>query len=99
MDNSQLVFCKVEDIVIEEQEETIEMSEVKECDYCCGTGYVEFDDVEYDCEYCDIYNDSHDDSDPDYIPEESDESDESDESEESDCGAACNNKICFCGSV
>ena len=103
MDNSQLVFCKVEDIVGEEvEEEVVEETkvEVEDCEYCCGIGFIEVDDIEYDCEYCDLYNDSHDDSDPDYEPEEEEEfSEESYESDESDCGAACNKKVCFCGSV
>ncbi len=94
MDNSQLVFCKVEDIVEEVVEET--KVEVEECEYCCGIGFIEVDDIEYDCEYCDIYNDSNDDSDPDYEPEEECFSEGSD-MEVILCEESCNG--CVCGSV
>ena len=102
MDNSQLVFCKVENIdLMNEATEEHDIENFEYCEYCLGVGSVEIDSEEYECEYCDIidslYSDS--DSDSDYVPDWSDEDTYSCCSEESDCGEACNEKICFCGSV
>ena len=117
MDNSEMVFCKVEDIekmneAIEE-DKTIEFEEnmlesdmdFEYCEYCLGTSFVEIDSEEYDCEYCEIYECSYSsDSDSEYIPDWSEDNDTDEdsyyeESEESDCGEACNENVCFCGSV
>ena len=112
MDNSQLVFCKVEDIEKKNEEECVEeiveelleeLLPMEDCDYCLGMGYVECDNEEYDCEYCDIYEIScSEDSDPDYEPNWSSDCDSdsgSDMDIDSDCGDACNDRICVCGSV
>ena len=111
MDNSQMVFCKVEDIVLmnrkleeETDEETVELYS---CDYCLGTGLVEIDSDQYDCEYCEIYDLSCDDSDYEPNWSEDNDTDEDNFSEGSDmeiiltedCGKTCNEFICYCGSV
>ena len=106
MDNSQLVFCKVENIdLMNEATEEHDIENFEYCEYCLGVGSVEIDSEEYECEYCDIIYDHYSsDSDSEYIPDwsednDTDEDSYSEESEESDCGEACNNKVCFCGSV
>ena len=138
MDNSQMVFCKVEDINLmneeNEEDKTIEFEDiygntkmiskiqmeelwdrVEGCEYCLGAGIIEAYNEEYDCEYidceyCDIYDLSNEESDndneSDYIPDWSEDNDTDEDtisldsfSEESDCGGACNDKVCFCGSV
>jgi len=108
MDNSQLVFCKVEDIDLMNQSSSVEENMLESdmdfeyCEYCLGTSFVEIDSEEYDCEYCEIYECSYSsDSDSEYIPDwsEDNDTDEDSYSEESDCGEACNENVCFCGSV
>lgn len=113
MDNSQLVFCKVENIdLMNEATEEHDMDileSVEHCEYCLGAGSIEIDSEEYECEYCDIiYNhySSDSDSDSDYVPDWSEDNDTDEDtisldsfSEDSDCGEACNDKVCFCGSV
>tara|TARA_R110002072_G_scaffold698_3_gene5187 strand:+ start:1539 stop:1898 length:360 start_codon:yes stop_codon:yes gene_type:complete len=78
MDNSQMVFCKVEDIDIMNQSSCVEENDmtmiesIEYCEYCLGSGSVLIDDEEYECEYCDIfdslYGDSDTDTDSDYDP-------------------------------
>lgn len=111
MDNSQLVFCRVQDIDLmneANEEHDMDMLENFEyCEYCLGAGSIEIDREEYECEYCDIIYDlysSDSDSDSDYVPDWSEDNDTDEDtysccSEESDCGEVCNDNVCFCGSV
>ena len=104
MDNSQMVFRKVEDIEDIEENDMEMLEHFEYCEYCLGIGSVEFDGEEYECEYCYIIAEFYDtdSDDPDYVPDWNDEDTDIDTescSDESDCGEACNNQICFCGSV
>ena len=109
MDNSQLVFCKVEDIDLMNRQNEV-LPKTEECEYCLGTSIVEIDSEEYDCEYCEIYECSYSSvNDSDYIPNwsEDNDTDEDTFSEGSDmeviltedCGKTCNECVCYCGSV
>lgn len=99
MDNSQMVFCKVEDIEkMNKEEEEVE----EECEMCLGTGFVKIEEDEFECEYCDIIQEHYSsDSDSDYKPDwdEDHDTDEDSYSEESDCGTTCNDNVCLCGSI
>ena len=84
----------------------IEMETIEEecCEYCLGTGLVEIDADEYDCEYCEIYECSYSsDNDSDYIPNWSEDNDTEEDSysdsDIEDCGLTCNECVCYCGSV
>ena len=112
MDNSQLVFCKVEDIDLMNRQNEV-LPKTEECEDCLGMGNIDIDGIDYPCEYCDIYNLSHwiseEDSDSDYVPNwsEDNDTDEDTFSEGSDmeviltedCGKTCNECVCYCGSV
>ena len=82
MDNSQMVFCKVEDIDLMNQSSCVEENDMdmlesfEYCEYCLGLGSVEVDSEEYECEYCElIYDHYSSDSDSDYTPNWSSDND------------------------
>lgn len=105
MDNSKLVFCKIEDIDLMNEQLGFEE---EECVYCLGTGSIHVDDEEYDCEYCEIIECSVN-SDPEYEPNWSEDNDTEEDSDidisdpdpdhSEECGATCNQFVCYCGSV
>lgn len=109
MDNSQMVFCKIEDIQImnRQLEDLIESVEIEDsedcedceyCEYCLGYGFVQTDNEEYDCEYCDICDFSLDDTDSDYEPNWSSANDTEEDSDSSDSDDSDSDiEICYLG--
>jgi len=99
MESQKLIFCRVEDIDVMNNEEEAE------CEYCLGTGVVEIKDQDYDCEYCDLIECLYSsDEDVAYKPDWSEDNDTEEDSDidillTEECGSTCNEVVCYCGSV